>query len=280
MEGTQSKRRAPDSAMQRDYLIHLLTEAAELEHNLCCSYLYAAFSLKREAECSGAEGKAVARWRKAIIGIAVAEMGHLALVNNLLVAVGGAAHLDRPNLPVPEGYHPAGVVIRLRPLTPETLQHFIFLERPETSSRTDGEGYRRGTMGRVATAGDLTPSTPDYETIGEFYSEIKSTFAAFGDASILPRSESRQMSPSDVPLPGLIVVRNKSDAMTALDTIIEQGEGMTSARDDSHFATFKLIETEWRQLEAANPGFEPAVSAANDPVMRKPATGLARVWVN
>ncbi len=26
--------------------MHLLTEAAELEHNILCSYLYAAFSLK------------------------------------------------------------------------------------------------------------------------------------------------------------------------------------------------------------------------------------------
>jgi hypothetical protein len=30
----------------RDRLVHLLTEAAEIEHNLLCSYLYAAFSLK------------------------------------------------------------------------------------------------------------------------------------------------------------------------------------------------------------------------------------------
>ncbi len=31
----------------REQLIHVLTEAAEIEHNLLCSYLYAAFSLKR-----------------------------------------------------------------------------------------------------------------------------------------------------------------------------------------------------------------------------------------
>ncbi len=35
---------------RREYLIHLLTEAAEIEHNLLCSYLYAAFSLKRGGE--------------------------------------------------------------------------------------------------------------------------------------------------------------------------------------------------------------------------------------
>ena len=34
----------------RDRLVHLLTEAAEIGHNLQCSYLYAAFSLKRDTE--------------------------------------------------------------------------------------------------------------------------------------------------------------------------------------------------------------------------------------
>ena len=31
---------------QREILINMLYEAAELEHNLMCTYLYAAFSLK------------------------------------------------------------------------------------------------------------------------------------------------------------------------------------------------------------------------------------------
>ena len=31
----------------REQLLHTLYEAAELEHNLMCTYLYAAFSLKR-----------------------------------------------------------------------------------------------------------------------------------------------------------------------------------------------------------------------------------------
>jgi hypothetical protein len=33
-------------AISREALIHALYEAAELEHNLMCTYLYAAFSLK------------------------------------------------------------------------------------------------------------------------------------------------------------------------------------------------------------------------------------------
>ena len=53
----------------REQLLHNLYEAAELEHNLMCTYLYAAFSLKQgEAEgLSAGEAIAVARWRREII---------------------------------------------------------------------------------------------------------------------------------------------------------------------------------------------------------------------
>ena len=36
--------------MSREQLLHTLYEAAELEHNLMCTYLYAAWSLKSGAE--------------------------------------------------------------------------------------------------------------------------------------------------------------------------------------------------------------------------------------
>jgi len=53
-------------APTRERLIFALCEAAELEHTLMCTYLYAAFSLKSgEAEgLSAAEAEAVARWRR------------------------------------------------------------------------------------------------------------------------------------------------------------------------------------------------------------------------
>ena len=88
--------------MTREQLIHFLSEASEIEHNLLCSYLYAVFSLKTEHDdLEARELEAVSRWRKAILSVAFEEMGHLLQVNNLLVAIGGAAHFDRPNLPVP-----------------------------------------------------------------------------------------------------------------------------------------------------------------------------------
>ncbi|HMI95445.1 MAG TPA: ferritin-like domain-containing protein, partial [Micropepsaceae bacterium] len=60
----------------REQLLHALYEAAELEHNLMCTYLYAAFTLRDgEAEgLSAAEAAAVARWRRSIMGVAIDEM--------------------------------------------------------------------------------------------------------------------------------------------------------------------------------------------------------------
>ena len=57
----------------REQLLHLLAEAAEIEHTLMCSYLYAAFSLKRAGEpgVSAAQGEVLERWRKTIMDVAV-----------------------------------------------------------------------------------------------------------------------------------------------------------------------------------------------------------------
>ena len=58
-------------------------------------------------------------------------MLHLALVHNLLSAIGAAPHLGRPNLPAPAHHYPAGVNLTLVPFGEAALRHFMFLERPE-----------------------------------------------------------------------------------------------------------------------------------------------------
>ncbi len=83
----------------REQLFSALGEAAELEHNLLCLYLYAAFSLKRTKEegISAPQLDAVARWRQEILGIALEEMTHLVLVSNITVALGASPSFMRPN---------------------------------------------------------------------------------------------------------------------------------------------------------------------------------------
>jgi hypothetical protein len=82
----------------REQIFHLLAEAAEIEHTLMCSYLYAAFSLKDQADpsLSAQEADAVQRWRAVVMNVAVEEMGHLLMVANLTAAIGGRPHFTRP----------------------------------------------------------------------------------------------------------------------------------------------------------------------------------------
>src|SRR5579864_774285 len=101
--GGKAAPEAPFVIEHREALIYMLCEAAELEHGIMCQYLFAAFSLKqREDEgLTTSELAAVNRWRSAISHVATEEMLHLALVHNLLSAVGAAPHFARPNLPAP-----------------------------------------------------------------------------------------------------------------------------------------------------------------------------------
>ena len=269
----------------REQLIHVLTEAAEIEHNLLCSYLYAAFSLKRGAGegLSGAEAAAVAGWRKSVMSVALEEMAHLALVNNLLVVVGGATHFNRPNFPVPPGYHPAGFTVRLTPFDADTLAHFLYLERPAGEPVADGAKFVAPAPPREPPPTRITPSSEDYQTIGQLYelieSELKALFRRRGEAAFAGSGARAQLGPDIVELPGLALVHSLDDALRALQTIVEQGEGARADYEDSHFARFSAIGEEWRRLRQANPRFQPAHPAAHDPVMRVPPEGERRVWI-
>ena len=90
----------------REELIFLLSEAATLEHMVMCGYLYAAFSMKHEngQGLDSQELKLVGEWDRTISQVAVQEMLHLALVNNLLTSIGAAPHFLRPNFPVRSKY--------------------------------------------------------------------------------------------------------------------------------------------------------------------------------
>ena len=125
---------APTMVLQhREALVWTLGKAAALEQLVMCQYLYAAFSMKdRDDEGLTPEQlEATKRWRREIFHIAEQEMLHLALVQNLLTAVGAGSALDRPNFPLPPHAYPAGIRMELLPFNEQSLRHFIYLERPE-----------------------------------------------------------------------------------------------------------------------------------------------------
>ena len=130
----------------REQLVHVLYEAAELEHTLMCTYLYAAFSLRSgEAEgLSAREADAVAGWRRVIINVAVEEMGHLTAVWNITAALGGAPRFGRGNFPLDPGNLPAGIVVKLAPFSEAVIQHFVHLERPSDFERARRRRLRAG----------------------------------------------------------------------------------------------------------------------------------------
>ena len=129
----------------REQLWWLLAEAAQLEHMIMCQYLFAEFSLKDRGDgLTVWQAEAVERWRQTLRDIAVQEMLHLALVSNLMAAIGAAPVFGRPNFPQRSGYFPSGVQLDLLPFGEQALRHFLYLERPEGMDLQDAAGFRLG----------------------------------------------------------------------------------------------------------------------------------------
>ena len=265
----------------REQLLYWLHEASEIEHHLMCCYLYAAFSLKHDdARWTAEQRAAVSRWRRAIVSVAMEEMTHMALVGNLVSALGGTPHLGRLSLPVDSGPYPAGFVIRLAPFCAATIEHFKFLERPQAAALTDGQGFEQSaTYHRAVPEGRLSPGPRDYSTVGELYDvlaeSLKAMSAAFGEASLFIGDPALQLDSALTPLPGVAPVTDLASALVAISTIVTQGEGAGEEECDSHFMRFTRISTELAELRAQDPTFEPAWPAATNPVMNVPVKAAA-----
>jgi CDGSH-type Zn-finger protein/uncharacterized Fe-S cluster protein YjdI len=270
----------------REQLLSALYEAAELEHNLMCTYLYAAFSLRSgEAEgLSKEEAVAAARWRQTILDVAIDEMGHLAAVWNITAALGGSPRFGRGNFPLDPGMLPAGIVVKLAPFNEAVLQHFIHLERPEGSAEPDGPGFEPELQFKRGTArARLTPMATDYETVGVFYNKLGENLRAFverlGESVAFCGDPGLQLSEAEVTLEGAKPVICLKTALAAFDAIVRQGEGAREDATGSHYQRFLGIRSELAALKDANPSFSPAYPAAVNPVLRPPLRPQGRVWL-
>src|SRR6516162_3954305 len=272
--------------LQREILINALYEASELEHDLMCTYLYAAASLRNgEAEgLSATEAAAAKRWRSVLLDVAIQEMGHLAAVWNITSALGAAPRIGRSNFPLDPGFLPAGITVKLAPFSTETLQHFVFLERPHGSTEPEGAGfacerpYVRGTD-----RPHLTPMGRDYDTVGVFYDRLGNGLRTFvgryGEPIAFDGDPALQLSTEEVNLGGCRHVICLKTALAAFNAIIEQGEGAPRDSAGSHFRKFLGIREEFEALTKKNPGFTPAFPAATNPVLRRPPRPEGRVWI-
>lgn len=263
-------------ARHRTQLLMMLGEAAEIEHCLMCCYLYAAFSLKQHEDegLTAAELEAVRRWRQEVMRIATDEMLHLALANNLAVALGGRPHYRRFNFPISPGLFPADVVVELSPLDMDTLDHFVYLERPLNAADQDGGRFEKLNYRRQGGGDRLMPFAEDYQTVGELYASIRDSVCQLvtelGEKEVFVGTREAQLSPRDFGMPGLRTIGTLDDAVAAVDFIVHQGEGSPQDKAGSHFSRFCAIRREWQRLLAARPGFVPHRPVALNPVMRSP----------
>jgi hypothetical protein len=247
----------------REELVYLLGEACELEHGLLCEYLYAQFSLKRSVQ-EGVTPEQLARiqaWELTIIDVVKQEMLHLTLATNILTAIGAAPHFERPNFPILSRWYPADVQIALVPFGERALRHFMFLERPEGMALRDAEGF--GAVGhmRPPSSPDLqiTGGAEEWHTVGHLYRGIERGLAhlvdRYGESDVFIGPPKAQATTQVFEWPELT---NLASASSAIEIIVEQGEGARGDWVNSHFGKFVGILEDYLAVRRADTKFEPA----------------------
>jgi hypothetical protein len=252
----------PGEFTAHQYIILLLSVAAEIEHALMIEYLYAAFSLggPRVPEERREE---VTQWQETILGIAKEEMGHLLTVQNLLRCLGGPLNLDREDYPWDSEFYPFR--FQLQPLTRKSLAKYVFAESPPAE---DWNGDEANEIKRLAQ--EEIGKDESVRRVGALYALIEdllSVPSAIKDAdfrgSTFPfqanwdewgrgykagaRGNSTGGSMRGTPDLIIMPVVARTDAIAALQAVATQGEANTSASDTtpSHFARFLKIFREF-----------------------------------
>ncbi|MEZ4475193.1 MAG: ferritin-like protein [bacterium] len=213
----------------RARLRHDLRTAMTIELATLPTYLYTMMTLRPD--------RAPARQAIGLIRrVAYEEMLHMALVGNLINALGFQTAITDPayvpdfTKPLPLPGHsttsnPFTVV--LRPFGPEAIATFLDIELPAY----DDPGQ---------------PTTEGWATIGQFYqgieAELPTDDAAYGHG--------RQMAARGNPAAGvLFAITSHATAVAALSEIVHQGEGLGQGHENdgdhelSHYWRFKEVET-------------------------------------
>jgi hypothetical protein len=153
--GRRIKDRYEGGITSKEDLVNALYDACDLEHQLMCLYLYAAYSLKRDPDetCTAGEFEYVRRWTLNMLAVARQEMEHLHLANSMLTAIGAPPRFWHDAIPSaisalmtaesralqmrPQGPDamtvipdPKDLSFHLRPFSRETIEMFICVESP------------------------------------------------------------------------------------------------------------------------------------------------------
>jgi hypothetical protein len=263
--------------------------AAELEHGLCCQYLFAAFTLRRTLEdfagvSTGEDAKRhvmalTQAWATQILTVARQEMEHLAIVINLQSALGEPPHLARPNFPVPLGTYPIKAHFCLERLEATTLERFLFYERPDYLAQElkfddpgcceDKAVQNVPPLALPSHAGLRFDSVQElYQTLAGAYSgpdELPAAVLFRGSAAQQVQSNAVQWAQSvNVP-----PVTNRHDAIAAIDQVTFEGEGIgeTPTSPSSHFVRFAEVNRSYVELRRELPDLDPALPVVCNPAV-------------
>ena len=267
----------------RDKLVDALNQAAELEHLLCCSYLFAGFTIKRTPDdtLELAETEQTREWATQIMMIARQEMEHLGMACNLLSAIGASPNFSRANFPQPADYLPVDIPTELTAFSLETLERFIQFEKPDWPGQEPKPSEDPSTN---------TKPLISYNSLQVLYEEIRQGFITLNkqlgaenlfigptDAQITNQTLFDQTAKAyQVNLNG-VLAKNPEDrleeATDMIDQIISEGEGAPASSAGSHYARFVTIRDEYQALIGQRPTFNPAKPVAANPQTFKHATG-------
>ena len=276
----------------RDQLICALHEASELEQGLMCMYLFAALSMKKanESGITPAQAEQIRRWEANILMVCRQEMEHLALVNNLLIAIGAEPYFSRPNFPVKYGYYPIQLPFTLERFNDASLLRFIAFEAPQN--------WKPGDLGfdawslvaqRNLLAGveniklrqpACLPYNLEFDSVQQLYDEVS---AAINNVNQFPALDNLFIgNPNQEPYQDFqfnfefniftFQVTDRTTANAAVNLILKQGEGIDSQPGfSSHFNIYCEIYKEF-----AGAQFDPAWNVISNPSHQNVTDEFAR----
>src|SRR5690606_35944021 len=201
-------------------------------------------------------------------------MMHLSVVNNLLVCVGAAPHLDQPNFPHDCAYYMPDLVIELQPFSETTMRHFIAVEQPRGTDvpfpRTPEEFCRvEGSLDNRIGA-----DPHDLDSQGDLYNLIAAGLRQLclskGEENIFIGPAPRQAYRDFVTYSGWRPISDLKSALGAVAQIVEQGEGASGDHPDTHYWKFRRILAAYLDLKMHDPDFEPAYPVLANPFARTP----------
>jgi hypothetical protein len=245
-----------------DWTVFLLQTAAEVEHSLMVQYLYAAYSIEESIFRGSIMPETVKAWHDNLLMISKQEMAHLATVQNLLRFIGGYLNFEREDFPFRSYLYP--FKFALEPLSKKSLAKYVCAEMPEDPGNHD----LMSQIMKIATeTGEGTPTN----RVGELYAKLISIFE---DQKKLPDShfryhtvETLQASYDDWARNDdnrcLLVkkISSRAEAIEALKSISEQGEGLGKPQKDqscpeSHFEIFLTMYKEYLDMESKTANFD------------------------